>query len=648
MIKNLTQLTFMKTIKIIFFLAALFMIRAQGYAQNWELVWSDEFNYTGLPDGNKWSFDVHGPGWVNNERQNYTNRRLENARVENGKLILEARRDWFGGHEISSARLVSANKGDWTYGRMEVRAKLPAGRGTWPAIWMLPTDWTYGGWPASGEIDIMEYVGYQPDVVHSSVHTRDRNFMNRNNFTVTHNNNSVEEQFNNYVVEWRKDRLDFFVNNVKIGTYANTGGGWAVWPFDKRFHMILNLAIGGDWGGAQGIDNNIFPTRMEVEYVRVFKEGTSVTGDPNLAGTYRLQNRFSGLYMDVSGNSTNNDANIQQWTGNDCACQQFTFTHLGAGTYKIIAKHSGKSLDVAGFSTSDGGNVIQYPYNGTLNQQFVVKGTGDGYYKIIGKQSNKLVEVGGWSTVPGGNVQQWADANQSSGQWKLIPVTTGGGGFSTTIQAESYSAMLGVTKEGTTDNGGGENVGYIDAGDWMAYNNITIPASGAYTIEYRVASQSGGRLSADLNAGSIQLGAVNIPATGGWQNWTTVSHTVNMNAGTYNFGIFAQTGGWNINWFRIFRAGAAAARSNESNLLEMPTALESVEFYPNPAAAELFIKSSQDWTGGTAKIFDSMGIEVSSTLVEADKLDVASLETGIYTILITKDGKKVTKRFVKQ
>ncbi|HEY8941377.1 MAG TPA: carbohydrate-binding protein [Cellvibrio sp.] len=126
-------------------------------------------------------------------------------------------------------------------------------------------------------------------------------------------------------------------------------------------------------------------------------------------------------------------------------------------------------------------------------------------------------------------------------------------GFNTLIQAENYFANSGVQTETTTDTGGGQNVGWIDTNDWIAYSNVTIPTSGTYTIEYRVASPSGGRLSADLNGGAILLGELAIPATSGWQNWTTISHTVNINAGTYNFGVFAKTGGWNINWIRIKR-----------------------------------------------------------------------------------------------
>ncbi|MEJ2503896.1 MAG: glycoside hydrolase family 16 protein, partial [Gemmatimonadota bacterium] len=137
----------------------------------WRQVWADEFDTPGLPDTLRWSYDVGGHGWGNEELQYYTEARQANARVEDGHLIIEARRDSVGGREYSSARLVTKGKGDWQYGRFEARAKLPSGRGTWPAIWMLPTEWRYGGWPESGEIDIMEHVGHDPDVVHATVHT---------------------------------------------------------------------------------------------------------------------------------------------------------------------------------------------------------------------------------------------------------------------------------------------------------------------------------------------------------------------------------------------------------------------------------------------------------------------------------------------
>lgn len=246
-------------------------------AKKWRLVWADEFNYNGLPDPKKWGYDVGGHGWGNKELQFYTEHRLENARVENGLLIIEARRDEWEGHEYTSARLVTKGKGDWTYGRIEVNAKLPSGRGTWPAIWMLPTGWEYGGWPNSGEIDIMEHVGFNPDVVHASVHTQTYNHKINTQKTATIKVGTARSGFNVYAVEWTPDEIRGYVDKQLYFTFknerlTNPSADFHQWPFDKPFHLLLNLAVGGTWGGAQGVDEKIWPQRMEIDYVRIFQQ----------------------------------------------------------------------------------------------------------------------------------------------------------------------------------------------------------------------------------------------------------------------------------------------------------------------------------------------------------------------------------------
>ncbi|OGU70158.1 MAG: glycoside hydrolase [Ignavibacteria bacterium RBG_16_34_14] len=239
----------------------------------WILVWSDEFDYTGSPDSTKWGYDIGGNGWGNNELQYYTSELL-NARVEDGIMIIEARRHEGQQPEYSSARVVSRGKEDWTYGRFEVRAKLPSGRGTWPAIWMLPTEWTYGngGWPDNGEIDIMEHVGFDPGVVHASTHTNEYNWPNNTQKTSIINIPDAQTNFHSYILEWSPDKMEIYVDSIKYFTNENEGTGWQSWPFDKDFHFIMNIAIGGNWGGQQGIDNSIFPQKMEIDFVRVYKK----------------------------------------------------------------------------------------------------------------------------------------------------------------------------------------------------------------------------------------------------------------------------------------------------------------------------------------------------------------------------------------
>jgi beta-glucanase (GH16 family) len=262
---------------VIFFVISILCLAQTGFSQNIfkKLVWSDEFNYTGSPDSSKWSFDMGNGcpsvcGWGNNELEYYTNRQ-QNARVEKGKLIIEARKEEFEKFHYTSARLASKNKGDWKYGRIEVKAKIPAGTGMWPAIWMLPTNWEYGGWPRSGEIDIMENVGYWPDSALSTVHTGAYNGMLNTQKTAGVNRNDLSKKFHVYAAEWTADSICFFIDNVPYHTFKNNHTGIEAWPFDKEFHLLLNIAVGGNWGGKFGVDDNIFPQRMELEYVRVYQ-----------------------------------------------------------------------------------------------------------------------------------------------------------------------------------------------------------------------------------------------------------------------------------------------------------------------------------------------------------------------------------------
>lgn len=243
---------------------------------NKRLVWADEFNYAGLPDSTKWSYDVGNGcpqlcGWGNHELEYYTRSRPENARVENGHLIIEARKEAFEGFGYTSARLVTKNKGDWKYGRIEVRAKVPAGRGMWPAVWMLPTDRTYGGWPHCGEIDIMENVGYMPDSLVGTVHTGAYNGMKGTQKSNGHRMKDMYTAFHVYAIEWTKESIRFLVDDQEYGVFQNEHKGSEEWPYDQRFHLLLNIAVGGDWGGKYGVDDSIFPRQMLVDYVRVYE-----------------------------------------------------------------------------------------------------------------------------------------------------------------------------------------------------------------------------------------------------------------------------------------------------------------------------------------------------------------------------------------
>jgi len=239
---------------------------------NWQIVWSDEFNYTGLPDSSKWDYDTGGSGWGNNELQYYSRSDTSNAVVRDGLLHIITRKIEKEKNNYTSARLITKNKGDWTNGKIEVSAKLPAGRGLWPAIWMLPTDWKYGGWPKSGEIDIMEHVGFKKDSVFFTIHTESFSSVANTQKTKGIKIADPYNSFHVYSIEWDQQKINFLLDDSLVFSYSNSGNGHKEWPFDQRFHLLLNIAVGGDWGGQQGVDDTIFPRTMLIDYVRVYQK----------------------------------------------------------------------------------------------------------------------------------------------------------------------------------------------------------------------------------------------------------------------------------------------------------------------------------------------------------------------------------------
>ncbi|WP_069660318.1 glycoside hydrolase family 16 protein [Arcticibacter eurypsychrophilus] len=242
--------------------------------KNWTFettpLWADEFETSGQPDPTKWGYDIGGSGWGNNELEYYTNS-VKNAEVSNGTLKINAVKESFNGKEYTSARMVSKGKADFLYGRFVFKAKLPAGKGTWPAIWMLPTDFAYGDWPKSGEIDIMEHVGYDPNNVHITVHTDAYNGAIGTQKGDAKVIPTAMSDFHIYRLDWTPYAVRGYIDDQEIFNFINDGKGFSSWPFDKKFHILLNVAVGGNWGGKDGVDPTVFPAVMEVDYARVYK-----------------------------------------------------------------------------------------------------------------------------------------------------------------------------------------------------------------------------------------------------------------------------------------------------------------------------------------------------------------------------------------
>ncbi|MES2319323.1 MAG: glycoside hydrolase family 16 protein [Pseudomonadota bacterium] len=250
-------------------------IPAGGVPSGWKLVWADEFNTDGQPDAAKWDFDTsrNKLGWYNNELQYYSRNRPENSRMAGGKLIIAAIQEKmssaadYGGQNYTSARMLTRGKAEWTYGFFEVRAKLPCGLGTWPAIWMLGQA---GDWPLQGEIDIMEHVGKKKGEVLGTVHTAAYNHTLGTQKGAATMVPDACDVFHNYQLKWDMDQIVIGVDNKYFFQFVNPkDGDLKKWPFSAPQYLLLNLAIGGDLGGP--VDDAIFPVQMEIDYVRVYQ-----------------------------------------------------------------------------------------------------------------------------------------------------------------------------------------------------------------------------------------------------------------------------------------------------------------------------------------------------------------------------------------
>lgn len=395
------------------------------------LVWSDEFTVDGLPDTNYWGYDIGDGceiglcGWGNNEAQYYTYRDEDNARVENGKLILEARKEQMGGKEYTSARLNTKDLLEITYGRVDISAKLPGGGGIWSALWMLGDPEIYGTWPKNGEIDIMEYVNSHPDTVLGTIHCP-------TNYGGNGDGNSIavptaETDFHEYSITWNPDSITFYVDNIAYHTYHNNNEGVDQWPYNKPFHLLLNIAIGGNLGGE--IDDNLFdaPVTMEIDYIRIYQEPehTAIEGKSEVAKGEANLSYFTTIPANKYIWHTPADAN----------------NILGQGTSKItldwgcIADTISLTLE-----TDCDTNTIKLPVAVT---EIKLSGPTEVHpkeekleYNIPSLRDANYV----WSIPSDANLNTTADSNAITLNWGCIDSTV-------TVNYTSYCNNSGITKE---------------------------------------------------------------------------------------------------------------------------------------------------------------------------------------------------------
>jgi beta-glucanase (GH16 family) len=373
------------------------------------LVWADDFNGAAgtAPDGSKWGHDIGGSGWGNNELEYYTSSTSNAAMDGQGHLVITARREnpagygcWYGSCTYTSARLNTSGKFSQQYGHIEASIKMPRGQGIWPAFWALGDNIGSVGWPNSGEMDIMETIGSTTGTNHGSMHGP--GYSGGSPLTGTYtlpNGQSLADAFHTYAIDWSPNLVSFSVdgNVYETHTPADTNGN--PWVFNHPFFLILNVAVGGNWPGSPN-GSTVFPQQMLIDYIHVYGQSTGGGGGP-IHG-------YGGKCVDVAGANSANGTQIQLYTCNGTAAQQWT---VGTdGTIRAL----GKCMDVTGAGTANGTKVQLYDCNGTNAQNWTRSGT-----QLINAGSGKCLDATGVSSADGTPLQIWTCSGGANQQWTV-------------------------------------------------------------------------------------------------------------------------------------------------------------------------------------------------------------------------------------
>ncbi len=398
--------------------AATALVTRAPSAQAATLTWADDFNGPAgsAPDGGKWRHDVGGHGWNNQELEYYTTSTSNASLDGNGHLVITARREnpagygcWYGSCQYTSARLVTSGQFTQAYGRFEASIKIPRGQGMWPAFWMQGDNFGSVGWPANGEIDVMENIGREPGTNHGSLHGP--GYFGGNSITGTYTlpgGAALADSFHTYTVDWAPDAITFYVDGIQYErrTPADTRGNR--WVFDHPLFILLNVAVGGTWPGSPD-GSTSFPQQMVVDYVHVFSSAGGGGGWGGGGGATGAITGYGNKCVDVAGANPANGTPIQLWDCNGSGAQRWT---VGTdGTIRAL----GKCMDVTDGSKTNGAKAQLYECNGTGAQQWRVSGAND----IVNPQSNKCLDASGWGTANGTGLQIWDCTGGANQKWHV-------------------------------------------------------------------------------------------------------------------------------------------------------------------------------------------------------------------------------------
>ncbi|MEN8156091.1 MAG: family 16 glycosylhydrolase [Bacteroidota bacterium] len=689
----------LRTLTISFtFSLTLFIPFAPATAQCYELVWAEEFNHDGLPDPAIWNFETGAGGWGNNELQYYKAEDTSNVCVKNGALVITAKRENYGGAAYTSGRITTRNKFEVQYGKIEASIRLPYGQGIWPAFWMLGENFPETGWPACGEIDIMEMVGGDPvgdrgdHTVHGTVHWDHNGSYASYGKSYALDSGIFADDFHLFGIEWTSKTIKWFVDGIQFNVIDITPSSLS--EFRNRFFVILNIAVGGNWPGNPDA-TTLFPQKLEVDYIRVYRRGENleiggdtVVGEKSLNLQYTLPSSDSLAYLwslpedaeIVSGQATNEVTVNWGCTDGEVRCA----VTGSCDTYHL-------ALPV----------VVEHKISGPL---FIEEGAGDQFFFV--KEMGETSYL--WSVPDDAVIQEGQGTDSIRVLWgslfTVISLTTTNSCGSTSITHEVLKAGqypypdpctphpvpgvidateydyggegiayhdLSVANEGTgprqeervdTENkdNGQTNVGWILSGEWLEYS-IEVESPGFYDLSLRVATDnaSGGPFTILVN-GEERMEPVSVSGTGGWDRFVTIrpgslflyeSDTLlrmNFNTGGFNLGRMT---------FTYSSSGIVHGLQNTTPLL----------LCPNPAGNTLHIfpGNAQPGLHCTYRIVDLAGSVVltgefgqaeqagqtgpARLAGEAERqIDIAGLSAGTYMVILTNAGESIqTARFIK-
>ncbi len=662
---------------ILLFVAILSLALAnQVKAQScYELVWNDEFNYTGLPDSTVWAFEEGGSGWGNNELQYYTSKRPENAYVEDGLLTITAREENYGGRNYTSARLITyPTNHSWQYGKIEARIKLPYGQGIWPAFWMLGDDIFEGTpWPGCGEIDIMEMVGGgegKDDVVHGTMHYDD------NGHAYYGGDYQLEEgifadSFHTFAIEWTDTYIKWFVDGIQYHEASITPS--YLTELHDDFFLLLNIAVGGNWPGSPN-SSTVFPQQMQVDYVRVYQ----MDNEPELSGDTLVNKAQKNLSFQTAESEeftynwmVPDDATITNGQGThqinvNWGCTPDTVVCEVTGncdTYTLKLGVDTKEIEIYGPTTVEAYatntkyainelNTTTYAwevpegvtFTGATDTNMVNLNWGDqgGFVKVTAQNTcgtekdSILVSIVNQLPYPDSITK-----HPIPGTLEAIDYDYGGEGVAY-HDTDGINEGTGPRADEAVDtefNDGGANIGWIHPGEWVEYS-VNVDSTGLYDVELRVSSQpGGGQMEIHFN-GEDRTGPIDIPATGGWTIFTSIYlNDVELYETDSIMKLNFILGDFNISRV-IF-----GVPSNGIN--EQQATLPGIKLYPNPASSQIYLHNLKEPVKYT--IYTILGKNIETGMATpGEAIGINNLNKGAYFLRLSNRHKTKTLRFIKQ